>query len=339
MPKYLLSFLFALGVINAGFAQDVTFENALRAVRVNCSGISDKLSEIKKLAGINTAVTGVGTVVGAGAIATGAEKSKLDKISDNLEQQIQNFMQAEANPTPVEVENFIGLQTELAELLKNDELKKYMEQIKSADISPEEFSQTVKDQNYVQKLQELKTTTDEESKKFGNARTGLLATTTATNIAGAVIAGVNRIDADFASQIGACMGAVKSLSLVKMQAKLDGSASVQDIVAADKIISVCDKFNTEDLEKINNRATGATVASSVGAATGLAGTITSGVANSESVRTGADAQKEKNLNTASNVLAGVTTAATLTSTVFNATQVAAAKRVIETAELCEEAIK
>ena len=47
MPKYLLSFLFALGVINAGFAQDVTFENALRAVRVNCSGISDKLSEIK----------------------------------------------------------------------------------------------------------------------------------------------------------------------------------------------------------------------------------------------------------------------------------------------------
>ncbi len=197
MPKYLLSFLFALGVINTGFAQDVTFENALRAVRVNCGGISDKLSEIKKLAGINTAVTGVGTVVGAGAIATGAEKSKLDKISDNLDQQIQHFMQAEANATPVEVENFIGLQTELAELLKNDELKKYMEQIKSADISPEEFSQTVKDQNYVQKLQELKTTTDEESKKFGNARTGLLATTTATNIAGAVIAGVNRIDADF----------------------------------------------------------------------------------------------------------------------------------------------
>ena len=65
MQKYLLSFLFALVVINVGFAQDVTFENALRAVCVNCGGMSDKLSEIKKLAGINTAVTGVGTVVGA----------------------------------------------------------------------------------------------------------------------------------------------------------------------------------------------------------------------------------------------------------------------------------
>ena len=94
-----------------------------------------------------------------------------------------------------------------------------------------------------------------------------------------------------------------------------------------------------DIEKINKRASGATVSSSIGAATGLAGTITSGVANSDNVRNSADNDKEKNLNKASNVLAGVTTAASLTATVFNATQISAAKRVIETAELCEEAIK
>ena len=180
---------------------------------------------------------------------------------------------------------------------------------------------------------------DAASKKFGNARTGLMATSAATNIASAVISGVNKIDADFAAHIGACMGSVKLLASMKMQAKLDGSASDTDIENANKIIEACDKFNVEDIEKINVRATGATVSSSVGAVAGVAGTVTSGMANSESVRTSQDAQKEKNLNTASNVLAGVTTVASLTSTVFNATQIAAAKRVIETAEQCEEAIK
>ena len=77
--------------------------------------------------------------------------------------------------------------------------------------------------------------------------------------------------------------------------------------------------------------------SGVGAATGLAGTITSGVANTDATRE--DADKSKSLNTASNVLAGVTTAASLTATVFNATQIAAAKRIIEVAEQCEEALK
>ena len=135
------------------------------------------------------------------------------------------------------------------------------------------------------------------------------------------------------------MGAVKVLSNAKMQAMLDNSATDAEIAQANKMISACDKFNISDIEKINKRASGATVSSSIGAATGLAGTITSGVANSDNVRNSADNDKEKNLNKASNVLAGVTTAASLTATVFNATQISAAKRVIETAELCEEAIK
>lgn len=331
--------ILTLGCIESGWADNVTFADALRNVRSNCSGISEKLSEIKTLAGVGTAVSGVGTAVGAGAVATGIYKNKFDNVSDNFEQQINNFTQAEANPTPVFVENFIELQGQLADLFNDEELKNYMNQANAEDISPDEFVKHLQDQEYLKKLQDGKNLADAASKKFGNARTGLMATSAATNIASAVISGVNKIDADFAAHIGACMGSVKLLASMKMQAKLDGSASDTDIENANKIIEACDKFNVEDIEKINLRATGATVSSSVGAVAGVAATVTSGMANSESVRTSQDAQKEKNLNTASNVLAGVTTVASLTSTVFNATQIAAAKRVIETAEQCEEAIK
>jgi hypothetical protein len=120
---------------------------------------------------------------------------------------------------------------------------------------------------------------------------------------------------------------------------LDGNVSDEEIAVAEKIINACDKFNVEDIEKINIRATGATVSSSVGAVAGAAGAVTAGVANSDSVKVGDGKDKEKKLNTVSNVLSGVTTVASLTATVFNATQKAAAKRVIETAELCEESIK
>ena len=86
----------------------------------------------------------------------------------------------------------------------------------------------------------------------------------------------------------------------------------------------------------------------VGATTGLAGTITSGVANSESVRkdglkpsekTNADWDKEKNINTAANVLAGASTVASGAATVFNATQIKTIKDVANVAAKCTEALK
>lgn len=62
------------------------------------------------------------------------------------------------------------------------------------------------------------------------------------------------------------------------------------------------------------------------------------MANSDKVRndnTDSGKQKEKNLNTASNVLAGTTTVASAAATVFNATQISAIKRVVSVAEKCE----
>ena len=130
-----------------------------------------------------------------------------------------------------------------------------------------------------------------------------------------------------------------------MQAKFDG----MDVSKAQQIVNACKEYNYIDMSPINKRAKGATVSAIVGATTGLAGTITSAIANTNNVRkdseslqgkkTDADWQKEKKLNTASNVLAGTTTVASGVATVFNATQISAIKKIVKVADNCEEALK
>lgn len=312
-------------------ANEISLTDAMANVRKNCSGISEKLNDIKKMAGVGTAVAAVGTAVGGGAVATGIIKSKTDKLSAEVQQAIDKYTKDKSESNNINHVEIHKLTTQVAMAL-NDENQKIV--LKTQTPSNKQLEQSG---NNIEYMTEKKDALDEKSKKLGDARTGLMATATAANIAGAVISGTNKIDDDFATQIGACLGSVQLLSNTKIQASLNGSATSEEIAQADKIVSACNKYNITDVEKINNRATGATVASGIGAATGLAGTITSGVANTDQTRENAD--KAKNLNTASNVLAGVTTAASLTSTVFNATQISAAKRVIETAEQCEEALK
>ena len=131
---------------------------------------------------------------------------------------------------------------------------------------------------------------------------------------------------------------VKTLQNSIMQARLNG----EDISEAQSIASACGEYEYVDVSKINNRAKGAMISSTVGAATGLAGTVTSAMANTDKTRndnTESGKQKEKNLNTASNVLAIGTTAASATATVFNATQISAIKKVAAVAEKCTGVLK
>ena len=134
------------------------------------------------------------------------------------------------------------------------------------------------------------------------------------------------------------MASVKELSAAYGQARISRTASEEDLGRIETIVRVCDEWSTVDLSKIDNRATGAFASSVVGAATGAAGTITSALANSEGVR-GGDATKEKNLNTASNVLAGGATVASTAATIFNATQISVIKRASTVADACEGALK
>ena len=285
---------------------------AIENVRTTCGNISAELNDMKKMAGITTTVTGVGTVAGGVALGTGIAKANVDKEIEELESQIAR-LNAERGDVPIE-----HLQIEDEALFKrqvNEFIAYY--QAKEQEISVAE----------------------QKSKNLGNWRTGTLATSTVANIAGAVMSGTNKVKGDLKQQIDECLASVKTLSNIRMQARIDGSANDTELARAENIIRACDAWTTVDISSINKCSTGATLSAGIGAGLGLAGTITSASANSKDIRSGDDKQKEKNLNTAANVLAGGTTAASLSATIFNATQISAIKRAATVADECEGALK
>lgn len=288
-------------------ADEASLVAALQKTYSACIGIDDSLSDLKKMAGINTAITGVGTGLGVGATVVGIVKEKTDQTIDELLRELAEMEDDKDIPTEEQVDEW---------------LKEY---------------HANKDKNTTQSEIDKLT---QKSKSLGYWRTGLLAGNTATNVAGAIIAGNNRTDGDLQNQIDNCKAAIGELRRARAQARIDGV----DVGEANTIISACEGFETVDISKINTRAKGAMVSSIVGATTGLTGTITSAVANSDSIRSqknadGTRTDKEKNLNTTSNVLAGASTVASATATVFNATQIKAIKDVANVASKCTEALK
>ena len=287
--------------------------DALRATYTACVGIDDELADLKKMAGINTAVTGVGTGLGVGATVVGIVKASKDAEAEELERLIKELHELEDGkdePTDAEVQSFL----------------------KEFETS---YDSAIKDITSAQaKLDEL----NKQSEKLGNWRTGLMVGNTATNVAGAIIAGNNKVDDDLQAQIDSCKKAVDELQRSMMQARFDG----EDISEAQGIVNACKEYNYVDISPINKRGKGAMISSIVGATTGVAGTVTSSMANTDATRndnTDAGKQKEKNLNTASNVLAGASTVASATATVFNATQISAIKKVATVAEKCTGVLK
>ena len=284
---------------------------AVENVRTTCGNISNELTDMKKMAGITTAVTGVGTVAGGVALGTGIAKANVDKEIEEWERILQE----------------LAIEQEKAEIvftvINIEDVEKSLAQNPVAKLDLD---------NRLDKL-------NEKSKNLGNVRTGTMAAATVTNIAGAIMSGTNRVKGDLKQQIDECLASVKTLSNVRMQARIDGSANDTELARAENIIHACDAWTTVDVSSINKRSTGATVSSGIGAGLGLAGTITSASANSDGVRDGDDKQREKNLNTAANVLAGGTTVASATATIFNATQISAIKRAATVADECEGALK
>ena len=308
-----IAFLLLIIIPLSAHADILPLDDALRATYTACVGIDDELSDLKKMAGINTAVTAVGTATAGGATVVGLVKASKDKQAEELERLIKELRELEEGKpeaTDAEQEAF------LAEFNNS-------------------YSTAIKDlETAQQKLDKL----TEQSKKLGNWRTGLIATSTATNVAGAIIAGTGQNTGDLQTMIDECKAATSNLRQSIGQARVNG----EDVSEAQEILSACDEYNYVDLSKITNRAKGAMISSIVGATTGAAGTVTSAVANTNKVRndnTDAGKQKEKNLNTAANVLSGATAAASATATVFNATQISAIKKVAAAAEKCTGVLK
>lgn len=310
--KRFIPFLFTLFAMPA-IADTQMLTDALRATYTACIGIDEELTDLKKMAGINTAITAVGTATGAGATVVGVVKTAKDKKAETLEAILKEIEEKSKNHQEM-------TDTEIS-VFMSEFNSAYQTILTSEDEIESELDKTIK-----------------QSKSLGNWRTGLMAGSTATNVAGAIIASTNRVDEDLETQIKACVKSVNNLRSAIMQARMDGT----DISEAQSIATTCGEFEYADLSKINKRAQGATISAGIGAATGLAGTITSASANSDAARddnTESGKKREKNLNTASNILAGTTTVAGATATAFNATQIKAIKQIAQIAANCTEVLK
>jgi hypothetical protein len=285
------------------YAEDILDLNtALRNTYTACVGIDDELHELKVLAGINTAVTAVGTATGGAATIVGLVKAGKDKQIEDLKNRLPDVRESYG-------------QTDYDKDAAAAQLKE----------AANKYSGTTETE--IDKL-------TKQSKNLGNWRTGLMAGATVTNIAGAAIAGTSLKKGDIQGHIDGCIAKVSDLRDAINQARANG----EDVREAQNIVNACSKYIGQDISKIQKQAKGSLVSSIVGTATGVVGTATSAVANSDATRE-EGGQKEKSLNTASNVLAGATTAASATATVFNALQISTIKKVAEAASECEEALK
>jgi len=298
-------------MIASAHADNAGLNIMLGEARRNCSGISKKINDMKTMAGINTAVTGVGALAGGGAIGTGLVKAAKDREIGNLQELLKHVDRLEREnpnltPTAEETARF------------NEAFKAYGENVGQVESD-------------IDKLKR-------ESKTLGNWRTGLLAGNTAANVAGAVIAGGNTADGDLTSAISACKKSVANLEKARVQAGFDSSTNPQALLAAQRIITACGRYNGEDLQSIDGRAKGAMFASIGGAVIGGVGTAASAGANSDQTRSG-DKDAEKNLNTAANVMAVGATASSAVATIFNGAQIAAINKAAATAKNCEEALR
>lgn len=304
-----VSILLGQCAFGAAFGDDLSVQ--IQATRSACSGISDAMTNLKKMAGINTAVTAVGTVTGGVALGTGIAKASVDRELEALIEKVKKLID-EKSKIPVEkidIENRSEFDNQLMEI--------------SGSISSTN-----------EKISQL----EQKSKTLGNVRTGTLATTAVVDTAGTIIAVKNQVDDDLQSRIDNCVAQVKKLQTAKASAQVAETADSADISKATQIISACRDWEYVNLTDINKKARGAAISSGTGAALAVVGTITSASANSSAIRDGENKDKEKNLNTASNVLAGGATGASAVATIFNATQIGAIKKAVATADKCEEAL-
>lgn len=293
LPFYILPGIFA----DYARADDCSYNWTAAALRDSCLGISKELQDIKTMGTANVIVTAVGTGAAGGALYAGIKKSSVDK--------------------------------------KIVELEKEMNKIK--DMSDADFVRFLKNMAAFEEARDKyngmcaqKRQLQEQAKKLGNWRTGLMAGNTATAVAGTVISSKNQNESgDIKNMIQKCLDTVEQHKQRIGQAQFDCTPS--EYQKLQEAASACGKMTTMHMEKVTKNANTSKIVSAVNIGTGLAGTITSAVANSKK-------QSNKKMDTAANIFAGTSAVASGTSTVFNAITLKAINENIKNATACEEAI-
>lgn len=294
--------------------------NTYRTVQQFCGGISDRISSVSGVSKINTAVTAVGTAASGGALVTGIIKSQTDKKIEELQKK--RCKNGGCDPEKVAAMS----DEEFLEKVFQPFYREMRAARESGQLQPNPEAELVA-----------------KSKKLGNWRTGLMAGGVGTNIASAIIAGLNRNQSDLIQQITACNTAVEKLRTARAAAISGGVDPIENPILSEfnDTIQMCGALNVADVEKIEKRMTVVMGTSIGGAVVGAIGTGTSIAANTDAVRnndTESGKQKEKALNTTANVSAGLATATDAVGTGFNISLITLTRKMLKAAERCEDTL-
>ena len=301
-------FLLPVFFVNSSYSSDTCeYDYVVSELRQNCTGINAELQEIKTYGTVNTIVTGVGTVAAGGALYAGIKKRDFDKKAEELAKKMENI-----------------------EKMSDSEFVSFLKEMASYEEAKEQYYS----------MCQMKHDYEAKSKKLGNVRTGLMAGNTATAIAGTIISVKNKKDSDsIKDTIQQCLDTIKKHEQRSGQAMIDCDREQYEKLK--KAALECKMLSPENMEKVSKKNNVSSIVSGVNIGTGAAGTIVSALANSNKVRNDNSEQgqqKEKNLNTASNVLAGTSMVASGVSTVFNATTLKSINNNLHASEACENAI-
>lgn len=313
--RKLFCIVLSLTCISA-FADDLSTainsaEQICEATRIVCSGIADEISKVANISKANTAVTAVGTVAAGGALIAGIKKSQEEQEIEKLIDKICASGGCTAAGVNAMTSNQF-LTNVLQPMAQIAELEKKIE----------------------------------KSKKLGNWRTGLMAGTIGTNLASAIMSGININQSDLIQHISACNDMIKSVSVVEQELKRAGAnpAEYPVVKKLDNIKTWCSEINTADVDKIEKRMKGVLGTSVAGTAIGIVGVGTSAAANSNKYMdtqnkmnlSATEKDKEHALNTTANIMAGANVATGAVETGLNISLIKLTKKMIESAQRCEE---
>ena len=297
------------------------------AVQTFCGGLSADLSELSGISIANTVVTGVGTVAAGGALATGIAKANTDKKVDKMSTQIAETLCKNG-----------GCDANTIETMSDQEFAEKILPLLVIGVQSEN-----PDAASVISMKLEQDRAIAKSKRLGNWRTGLLAGSTATNIASAILAGLNRDQSELVMRVTACNQAVQKLKDANQAAIAVGVNPIDNpyMQGFRETMDKCGTLNVADVEKIEKQMTVVLGTGVAGGVVGAVGVGTSAAANTDKIRndnTDAGKKKEKTLNTVANIASGTNVVIGAVGTGFNISLINLTKKMMRAAQQCEETL-
>ncbi|MDR1826565.1 MAG: hypothetical protein LBQ49_02635 [Rickettsiales bacterium] len=307
----------------AGDPGDISsrFNAAREAARASCVGISEKINQVKIMAGISLAGGGVGLIGGGVGGVAGVMKVEQDDKVKSLGGRIDAFGEkmAEAEGLIPVYENMSAEGRSVAGfdrfLALYDEIGGGAEKYRKAGEGRDE---AVK-----------------KSGAFGKARTVGSFVGGAGGAAGAVTSflGTKTID-ELIVDMNACDSYRVEIENQRMEMIFADSAN-PDMDVMTKIVEGCKGMNPRNIAEIKKQMTTAGVISAVGAAAGIAGGVISMSANTKDAKDGS----HKSMNVGATVLAGASGVAGLGAMIFSASALSGFSRNAQIAEKCAAAFQ